>query len=85
MGQGSGIAVSCGVGHRGSLDPALLWMCCRPAAVAPNQPLVWELLHALHAALKKKKGKIKMDQSPKMRAKIRKFLEENLENSVTLN
>ena len=25
-GQGSGIAVSCGVGHRGGLDPVLLWL-----------------------------------------------------------
>ena len=34
MDQGSGVAVSCGVGHRWGSDPALLWLWCRPAAVA---------------------------------------------------
>ena len=53
----SSIAVSCGVGCRYSLDPALLWLWCRPAAVAPTQPLVWELPYAMGAALKKKKKK----------------------------
>ena len=28
-------AMSCGVGHRRGLDPALLWLWRRPAAVAP--------------------------------------------------
>ena len=31
----SDVAVSCGVGHRRGLDPALLWLWCRPAAAAP--------------------------------------------------
>ena len=43
---GSGIAVSCGVGRRRSLDLALLWLWCRPAAIAPIQPLDWELPYA---------------------------------------
>ena len=30
-----GVAVSYGVGHRHSLDLALLWLWCRLAAVAP--------------------------------------------------
>ena len=29
VGQGSGIVVSCGVGHRCGLDPVLLWLWCR--------------------------------------------------------
>ena len=33
--KGSGIAVSCGVGHRGGSDTVLLWLWHRPAAVAP--------------------------------------------------
>ena len=41
--QGSGVAVSCGVGHRCGLDPALLWLWYRPAATAVIPPLVWEL------------------------------------------
>ena len=27
--------VSCGVGHRHSLDPELPWLWCRPAATSP--------------------------------------------------
>ena len=38
-------------------DPALLWLWCRPAAVAPIEPLAWELPCATSAALKKKKKK----------------------------
>ena len=44
--------MSCRVGHRCSLDPALVW--CGPAVVALIQPLAWELLYA---ACKKKKNK----------------------------
>ena len=31
--------MSCGVGWRGSSDPELLWIWCRPAATAPIRPL----------------------------------------------
>ena len=55
MCQGSGIAMSSGVGL--GLDPA--WLCLWPAAIAPIQPLAWELL-ALGAALKSR-GKKKKD------------------------
>ena len=56
--------MSCGVGHRQSLDPMLLWLRCRPAATAPVGPLAWELPHAAGTALqgedqKKKKGCLK--------------------------
>ena len=50
MGQGSNIAVSCGVGHRHGLDPMLLWQ----AAVALIRPLSWELPYAVGVALKSK-------------------------------
>ena len=46
--------MSCGVGLRHGLDPGLLWLRCRPAAVAPIRPLDWEPQHAAGAALKKK-------------------------------
>ena len=45
--------MSCGVGCRHGLDPALLWLWCRPAAAALIQLLAWELLYATPAALKK--------------------------------
>ena len=32
--KGSGVALSCGISHRHSSDPALLWLWCRSAAVA---------------------------------------------------
>ena len=57
MGQRSGIAVSCGVGRRHSSDPKVLRLWCRLAATALIRPLVWEPLHAIDAALKKKKKK----------------------------
>ena len=40
----SGIAMSCGVGQRCGSDPALLWLWCSLAAIAPIQLLHWELL-----------------------------------------
>ena len=49
--------MSCGVGSRHGLDLALLWLCCRPAAVAPIRPLAWEHPYALIAVLKRKKKK----------------------------
>jgi len=50
--------VSCGVGHRLSLDgldPALLWLWRRPASIAPVRPLAWEPPYAEGAALEKAK------------------------------
>ena len=48
----SSVAISCGVGHRHSSGLALLWLWHRPAAVAPIQPLAWELPYAMGEALK---------------------------------
>ena len=59
MAEGSGVAVSCGVGHRCGSDLALLWLKCRPAATAPIQPLAWETPYAVGVALGKKKKKKK--------------------------
>ena len=47
--------VSCGAGQRCDLDPVLLWLLCRLAAVAPIQPLAWEPPYAAGAALKSRK------------------------------
>ena len=49
--------MSCGVGRGCSLDPALLWLWCRPAAAAPIRPLAWEPPYAAGAALKRQKTK----------------------------
>ena len=42
--------MSCGVGCRHGLDPALLWLWRRPVATAPIQPLAWEPPYAAGAA-----------------------------------
>ena len=55
MGWGSSIAVSCGVGCRHGLDPALLWLWCRLAATAPIGPLALEPPYATRAAQEKAK------------------------------
>ena len=55
MGSGSGVAVNCGVGRSLSLDLALLWLRCRPAAVALIGPLAWAPPYAEGAALQRKK------------------------------
>ena len=47
--------MSCGVGHRCSSDPALLWLYCRLTAVALILPLAWEPLYSTVAALKRQK------------------------------
>ena len=46
--------MSYGVGHRRCLDPALLWLWHRLAAVSPIHPL-WKLPYAVGAAQKEKK------------------------------
>ena len=61
--------MGCGVGRRQGLDPALLWLCCRLAAVALIGSLAWEPSYAMGAALKskpkkKKKKKIQNFSSP---------------------
>ena len=57
VGQRSGVAGRCGVGGRYGSDPALLWLWCRPAAVAPTGSLAWEPPYAADVALKSKKKK----------------------------
>ena len=42
-----------GVGGRRGSDLVLLWLWCRPAAVAPIRPLAWEPPCAAGAALKR--------------------------------
>ena len=57
LAQGFGVAMSCGVGCRQGLDPALLWLWQRLEAVALIQPLAWESPCAVGAALKSKRKK----------------------------
>ena len=54
----SGVALSCGVGHRCDLNPTLPWLWCKPKAVALIWPLAWEPLYAVGTALKRQKRDI---------------------------
>ena len=47
-------AVSCGIGRRCGSDLALLWLWCRPVAVALSGPLAWEPPYAAGVVLKSK-------------------------------
>ena len=47
--------MSCGVGHRCSSDPTLLWLWRRPMATAPIRPLAWEPPYTTGAAQEKAK------------------------------
>ena len=57
--------MSCGVGCRCSLDTALLWLWCRPAATAPIRPLAWEPPYAVGTALEKAKRQKKKKKKKK--------------------
>ena len=50
--------MSCDVGHRCGLDPELLWLWHRPAAVALIGPLGWESPYVMGAAPTKEKDPI---------------------------
>ena len=82
--------MSCGVGCRRGSDPALLWLWCRLAAIAPIRPLAWEPPYAMGAAQemakrqKKKKKIISLftDHNPVRRQLfilLYKFISENFE------
>ena len=58
--EGSDVAMSPGIGQRPGLDLASLWLCCKPAAVAPIPPLAKELPCTTGAALKNLKKYIYM-------------------------
>ena len=71
--------MSCGIGRRHGLDPKLLWLWCRPAAVAPIGPLAWKLPYAMHVALKSKKKKKKKKKKEREREKKKKKRKEKKE------
>ena len=57
VGQGSGVAASCRVGCRCSLDSLLPWLWCKPAAAALIRPLAQEIPYAADVAVIKRKEK----------------------------
>ena len=53
----SSVVVSCGVGCRRGLDPALPQLCHRLAATTPIPPLAWEPPYTAGVSLKRQKKK----------------------------
>ena len=51
--------MSCGAGCRCSSDLVLLWLWCRPAAIALIQPLAWKPPYTADVVLEKTKQKNK--------------------------
>ena len=83
--QGSGLAVSCGVGCRCGSDSALLWLWRRPAAVAPIQPLAWELVFAVGWALEGKEEKEEKEEKEGRKEGRKKERKKGNEQSVSEN
>ena len=70
--------MSCGIGHRCSSGLVLLWLWCRPAAIAPIRPPAWELSYALRTALGQIKKKRKKEKKSKKKENKQKKLSEVL-------
>ena len=64
--------MSCGVGHRCGSDPVLLWLWCRPAAIARIRPLAWEPPYGAGAALEMAKRQKQTNRQTK-NSNIRKI------------
>ena len=65
MGWGSGVAVSCSVGHRCDSGLAWLWLWCRPAVAASIWTLSWTSICCRYGhKKKKKKNQPKRKKSP---------------------
>ena len=48
------------------MDPKLLWLWCRPAAMAPIRPVVWEPPYAMSEALEKERKERKKEFGRKL-------------------
>ena len=56
--------MSCGVGRRHGSDLALLWLWCKPVAIAAIRPLAWEPPYAAGAAQEMAKRQKKSQRKP---------------------
>ena len=76
--KGSGVALSCGVGHRRGSDPMLLCLWHRPVATALITPLAWEPPYAAGSSPRKAKRQNKQTKKPKKQKKTKKTLMEKI-------
>ena len=70
------------VGCRCSLDPALLWLWCRPAATALIQPLAWGLPYAMVVTLKSKKKKKTLSSKREIVKILKELLTVNMNSNT---
>ena len=77
--------MSCGVGHRHGLNPALLWLWHGPAATAPIRSLAWEPPCAMGAALKRQKQTKKTMHQTLQFKQCKIYLEKYLRNTRQLS
>ena len=86
MGQRSGVAMSCDVDHRRGLDPMLLWLWYKLAAIAPIQPLAWELSYSTGMVLNRQKEKKRKKKKKKRKKEKEKEVMQMswLEDTFTL-
>ena len=63
--------MSCGRSQKW-LRSELLWLCYRPVAEAPVQPLAWEIPYVAGVALKRQKTKKKKKKKKKKKEKKKK-------------
>ena len=68
--------MSCSVVGRCGSDPALPWLWCRPAAIAPIRPLAWEPPYGTWAGLKKQTNKQKGKKKKKPEQKTPELLDQ---------
>ena len=52
MREGSGVALSCGLGRRSGSDASLLWLWCRPSAVIDQELFYPEVAYSWEGLLK---------------------------------
>ena len=72
VGQGSGLAMSCGVGHRRSSNPALLWLWAQAGSYSSDQtPSLGTYICRGSSPRKGKKKKKKRPQTQEGKPKIR--------------
>ena len=72
--------MSCGIGHRRGSDPELLWLWCRPVAIALIQPLAWEPPYATGAAPQRQKAKTNKQtkkKPPRLQTKPQNYSNQN--------
>ena len=76
--------MSCGVGHRRTLDPALLWLWRRLTATAPIRPLAWEPPYATEVAQEMAKRQKQTNKQQLLKRKVKLITQGRLSGQEVL-